>query len=223
MPREHRFLGNGVMCLSFDRCSFLFCFPHPCVPLLSSRNWMDAGPARPGMLCSFPLMGLLTGRIFWHPRGCCRPEHYLALMGTVPLVYMSEYGMISALLAAALFIRGAGLGAIGIPSVTAACASVKGEICRWRRLLSTSFNGSGGLDSDHPLRDLSRMWALKAVSIDAVQCLCIHRNLLAALAGSGSLYVSSLSCFRPPLRPLREAGAAEEGTSRGASVELMSE
>jgi MFS family permease len=76
-----------------------------------------------GMLCSFPLMGALTGR--FGLRAVAAGGAFLALMGTAPFVYMAKYGMIPAMLAASLFIRGAGLGAIGIPSITAAYASVK--------------------------------------------------------------------------------------------------
>lgn len=47
----------------------------------------------------------------------------LALAGTLPFVYLAGHGLVTAL-AVALVVRGAGMGAIGIPSISAAYASV---------------------------------------------------------------------------------------------------
>jgi MFS family permease len=74
-----------------------------------------------GMFCMFPMMGFFTGK--FGIRAVSAGGAFLALLGTVPFIYMSKFGMVPVLLAASLLVRGAGLGAI--PSVTAAYASVK--------------------------------------------------------------------------------------------------
>ena len=48
----------------------------------------------------------------------------LAFVGTLPFLYLTSHGLVPAVLAFTLFIRGAGLSAIGIPSISAAYASV---------------------------------------------------------------------------------------------------
>lgn len=88
----------------------------------TATGWMLA-PLGPGMFCMFPMMGFFTGK--FGIRAVSAGGAFLALLGTVPFIFMSKYGMVPALLAASLFVRGAGLGAIAIPSVTAAYASVK--------------------------------------------------------------------------------------------------
>ena len=44
--------------------------------------------------------------------------------GTLPLVFLAQHGLVIPVLAASLFIRGAGASAISIPSITAGYASV---------------------------------------------------------------------------------------------------
>lgn len=51
----------------------------------------------------------------------------LALAGTLPLIYLASHGLVIAILACALFIRGMGLSAVGVPSISAAYASVVRE------------------------------------------------------------------------------------------------
>jgi hypothetical protein len=46
-------------------------------------------------------------------------------VGTLPLIWLASHGLSVAVLACALFVRGAGLSWVGIPSVSAAYASVK--------------------------------------------------------------------------------------------------
>jgi len=78
-----------------------------------------------GMLCSFPLMGFMTQRF-----GCrlvSAGGALLALLGTLPFLWMIRHGFSPALASAALLIRGTGQGAIGIPSLAAAYASVPKE------------------------------------------------------------------------------------------------
>ena len=115
-----QFLANGVMFAGQMLVPYYLI--RACRLSPSATGWMLA-PLGLGMLCSFPLMGLLTGR--FGIRKVSAGGALLALIGTLPFVYMAKYGMLPALLTAALFVRGAGLGAIGIPSITAAYASVK--------------------------------------------------------------------------------------------------
>jgi hypothetical protein len=49
----------------------------------------------------------------------------LAFAGTLPFLYLASHGLVLGVLASALFIRGMGLSAVGMPSIAAAYASVK--------------------------------------------------------------------------------------------------
>jgi MFS family permease len=88
----------------------------------SATGWLLA-PLGLGMFCSYPWIGALTERF------CIRKVSaggaLLALAGTLPFLYLANHGLVLLLLAASLFIRGMGLSAIGIPSLTAAYASVR--------------------------------------------------------------------------------------------------
>jgi MFS family permease len=75
------------------------------------------------MICSYPWMGALTQR--FGIRKLSAGGAFLALAGTLPLVWLASHGLIVAVLACALFVRGAGLSAVGIPSISAAYASVQ--------------------------------------------------------------------------------------------------
>lgn len=78
-----------------------------------------------GMLCSYPMMGIVTERF-----GCRRVSStgsLVALVGTLLIAWMVWHGVVTAVLCAALFIRGVGMGAIGIPSMSAAYSSVPKE------------------------------------------------------------------------------------------------
>ena len=48
----------------------------------------------------------------------------LALAGTLPLVLLAWHGLVAAVLTASLFVRGVGVSAIGVPSITSGYASV---------------------------------------------------------------------------------------------------
>jgi EmrB/QacA subfamily drug resistance transporter len=76
-----------------------------------------------GMLCCYPLMGTLTNR--FGIRKVSAGGAFLAFAGTLPFLYLASHGLVPAVLASALFIRGVGLSAIGVPSISAAYASVK--------------------------------------------------------------------------------------------------
>ncbi|PRC94934.1 Drug resistance MFS transporter, drug:H+ antiporter-2 (14 Spanner) (DHA2) family [Solimicrobium silvestre] len=75
-----------------------------------------------GMMCSFPLMGWLTGR--FGCRAVSTGGALLALLGMLPFVWMIQYEFSSTLTVVSLFVAGAGHGMINIPSVSAAYASV---------------------------------------------------------------------------------------------------
>ena len=75
------------------------------------------------MICSYPWMGALTQR--FGIRKLSAGGAFLALAGTLPLVWLASHGLSVAVLACALFLRGLGLSAVGIPSISAAYTSVK--------------------------------------------------------------------------------------------------
>jgi MFS family permease len=76
-----------------------------------------------GMLCCYPLMGTLTKR--FGIRKVSAGGAFLAFAGTLPFLYLANHGLLRVVLASALFIRGVGLSAVGVPSISAAYASVK--------------------------------------------------------------------------------------------------
>jgi EmrB/QacA subfamily drug resistance transporter len=88
----------------------------------SAAGWLLA-PLGVGMMCIVPTMGALTKR--FGIRKVAAGGALVAFLGTLPFVYLAWHGLVVAVLVLALFIRGTGLSAIGIPSITAAYASVK--------------------------------------------------------------------------------------------------
>ena len=88
----------------------------------SATGWLLA-PLGVGMICSYPWMGALTQR--FGIRKLSAGGAFLALAGTLPLVWLASHGLIVAVLACTLFVRGVGLSAVGIPSISAAYTSVK--------------------------------------------------------------------------------------------------
>jgi MFS family permease len=68
-------------------------------------------------------MGTLTKR--FGIRKVSAGGAFLAFAGTLPFLYLAIHGLQTAMLASALFIRGVGLSDIGVPSISAAYASVK--------------------------------------------------------------------------------------------------
>ena len=90
--------------------------------LSPSRTGRLMAPLGLGMMCTYPFMGRLTKRF-----GIRKPAAsgaLLALAGTLPFVFLAQHGLIVAVLAAGLFIRGVGVSAISIPSVSSGYASV---------------------------------------------------------------------------------------------------
>ncbi|GLQ98759.1 DHA2 family efflux MFS transporter permease subunit [Dyella mobilis] len=88
----------------------------------AEMGWLLA-PMGLGMLCTYPSMGALTKH--WGIRNVSAGGALLALLGTLPLLYMADHALSIAMLTVALFIRGAGQSAVGIPSMSAAYASVE--------------------------------------------------------------------------------------------------
>jgi EmrB/QacA subfamily drug resistance transporter len=78
-----------------------------------------------GMLCGYPFMGALTKR--YGIRKVSAGGAFLAFAGTLPFLYLANQGLQPVVLASALFIRGLGLSAVSVPSISAAYASVKRE------------------------------------------------------------------------------------------------
>lgn len=75
-----------------------------------------------GMLCAYPSMGSLTDRF-----GCrlvSAGGALASIVGTLPFLWMATSGPSVLLIVPCLFLRGAGQGATGVPSVSAAYAAV---------------------------------------------------------------------------------------------------
>jgi MFS family permease len=78
-----------------------------------------------GMICTYPKVGVLTQR--FGIRRVSASGAFLALAGTLPFIFLASHGMFLPLLVCTLFVRGMGLSAVGIPSITSAYASVEKE------------------------------------------------------------------------------------------------
>jgi MFS family permease len=87
----------------------------------TEMGWLMA-PLGLGMLCTYPFIGSWTKT--YGIRRISSVGALLALLGTLPFLYMPSHGADILVLAIALFIRGAGQSTVGIPSMSAAYASV---------------------------------------------------------------------------------------------------
>jgi EmrB/QacA subfamily drug resistance transporter len=90
----------------------------------SVTGWLMA-PLGLGMICTYPWLGKLTQR--FGIRGTSTGGASVALLGTLPFLYLSSHPLNLPILAGALFIRGMGMSAVGAPSISAAYASVRKE------------------------------------------------------------------------------------------------
>ncbi len=88
----------------------------------SATGWLLA-PLGLGMICSYPWMGALTQR--FGIRKVSSGGALLAFTATLPFIWLASHGLVLAVLACTLFLRGVGLSAVGIPSISAAYASIK--------------------------------------------------------------------------------------------------
>jgi EmrB/QacA subfamily drug resistance transporter len=87
-------------------------------------GWLLAPPAV-AMMFVYPLMGTVTDR--FGCRAVVASGVLLTVLGTLPFVWMTQRGLTTAGVEVGLLLRGAGQGAIGIPTVSAAYASVPKE------------------------------------------------------------------------------------------------
>ncbi len=87
----------------------------------ASAGWLIA-PMGVGMLCTNPWMGSLTDRFGY--RVVATAGATIALVGTLPLLWMAWTAYSQPLALACMFLRGVGQGGIGIPSISAAYSSV---------------------------------------------------------------------------------------------------
>ncbi|GGA01012.1 DHA2 family efflux MFS transporter permease subunit [Dyella caseinilytica] len=115
-----QFLSNGA--LFAGQMLIPFYLIRDCGRSPGEMGWLLA-PLGLGMMCTYPLMGALTHR--FGIRNVSASGALLALAGTLPLFYLANHALSLTVLAVALFIRGVGQGAVGIPSMSAAYASVK--------------------------------------------------------------------------------------------------
>ena len=90
----------------------------------SATGWLMA-PLGLGMMCTYPWLGKLAQR--FGIRGTSAGGASVAFLGTLPFLYLSSQKFNLAILAATLFIRGVGMSAVGVPSISAAYASVREE------------------------------------------------------------------------------------------------
>ena len=88
-----------------------------------SATGLLLAPLGLGMMCGYPFVGTWVKR--FGNRKVSAGGALLALVGTLPFVYMACHGLAIAILACALFIRGVGLSSVGVPSISAAYSSVK--------------------------------------------------------------------------------------------------
>lgn len=114
-----QFLSNGSM---FAGQMLIPAFlVQACGRTPAAVGWMLA-PMGIGMMLTNPLMGALTSR--FGIRAVSAGGALLALLATAPLVALAAHGLDLLVLMPALLLRGAGMIAVGLPSLTAAYASV---------------------------------------------------------------------------------------------------
>jgi EmrB/QacA subfamily drug resistance transporter len=114
-----QFLSNGV--LFAGQMLIPVYLIQACGRSPDEMGWMLA-PLGLGMLVTYPSMGVLTKR--FGVRRVSTGGALLALAATLSFLYLAARGLNLAVLASALFCRGMGQSAIGVPSVSAAYASV---------------------------------------------------------------------------------------------------
>lgn len=117
---QTQFLSNGIMFAAQMLVPYYLL--RACGRTPSAVGWLMA-PLGVGMMCVYPWMGALTKR--FGIRRVSASGALLALLGTLPLVHLAGHGLMVTVLVAALFVRGMGMSAIGIPSMSAAYASVE--------------------------------------------------------------------------------------------------
>jgi EmrB/QacA subfamily drug resistance transporter len=90
----------------------------------SVTGWLMA-PLGLGMMCTYPWLGTLTQR--FGIRATAAGGAAIAFLGTLPFLYLSSHPFNLPVLVGALFVRGVGISAVGVPSISAAYASVSSQ------------------------------------------------------------------------------------------------
>jgi len=90
----------------------------------SATGWRMA-PMGLGMVFTYPWVARLSQR--FGIRGTSLRGALIAFLGTLPFLYLSAKHFSLGILAVTLFVRGMGMSAVGIPSISAAYASVRKE------------------------------------------------------------------------------------------------
>ena len=115
-----QFLSNGI---SFAGLMLIPIYLiRACGRTPSATGWLLA-PLGLGMICTYPWMGALTNR--YGIRKVSAGGALLAFTATLPFIYLASHGLVLTVLLCALFIRGMGLSSVGVPSISAAYASVR--------------------------------------------------------------------------------------------------
>ena len=97
-----------------------------------SATGLLLAPLGLGMMCGYPFVGAWV-KWFGNRNVSAAGANVsaagasVALVGTLPLIYMARHGLVVAVLGGALFVRGVGQSAVGVPSISAAYSSVKRE------------------------------------------------------------------------------------------------
>jgi EmrB/QacA subfamily drug resistance transporter len=117
-----QFLCNA---LSFGGQMLLPLYLLTILHLPAAKTGLLLAPAGLGMLCSYPSMGALTER--FGSRCVSATGALIALLGTLPFAFLPFTALSTWVICVALFIRGLGMGSIGIPSIAAAYSSIERE------------------------------------------------------------------------------------------------
>jgi hypothetical protein len=92
-----------------------------CALPVGEAGWLVAAVGL-GMMCSLPVVGTLTERFGY--RAVSMGGALLSMLGLLPFLWMIDHAFSPVAAAISLFAGGAGQGTIGIPSMSAAYASV---------------------------------------------------------------------------------------------------
>jgi EmrB/QacA subfamily drug resistance transporter len=117
-----QFMANGI---SFAGQTLIPIFLIRACGRSPSATGLLLAPLGLGMMCGYPLAGALTRR--FGNRRVSAGGALLAFASTLPFVYLASHGLVIAILACALFLRGMGQSAVGTASISAAYSSVKRE------------------------------------------------------------------------------------------------
>ena len=114
------FLWNGVLFVSQMLIPVFLI--QACGRAPADMGWMLM-PLGFGLMVTYPLMGRLTDK--FGLRRVTTGGVLLTLAATLPFLYLARFGLNLFVLLPALFLRGVGQGAVGLPTLTAAYAAVR--------------------------------------------------------------------------------------------------